>query len=498
MGVRPLCFHDSPRGFAFASEIRALLRLPWVPRRIDETRIADHLVPLFDDTAITFYEHISRLPPAHRMTVRGPGARPDRYWSLDPVREIRLASDDEYAEAFRHHFTEAVRCRLRSDGPVSALLSGGLDSSSIVCTAREVLKGTDRKIHTFSAVFPSLQEADPRINEDPYIAAVIAMGGVTGHFVEADRLSPLLDILWAGDEAIPAPNLYMDLALTRAVQDSGSRIILSGWDGDSTVSHGLEFLAELARTGRWLALRRQARALSDRLASRSATTRRIMWEFGFRYMVPDSARRLWRRVRGRPENEVLGTVNPEFAKRIGLDRRIRRLSAAGPTPLRSARTAHARSVGSGLLVYGLELLDKVTSGCSIEQRYPFCDRRLVEFCLALPARQKLSDGWSRAVLRRAMAPLFPQEVNARVRKGNLSANFKRRLLEDGRQTIEGVLTDPPDRIAEYLNLAALRETFRRYAAQPLQHEREALTVLLGVTLALWWRDGRQAETPDTV
>jgi asparagine synthase (glutamine-hydrolysing) len=491
MGVRPLCWHDSPRGFAFASGIRAILQLDWVPRDIDETRIADHLVPQFDDTAITFYRGISRLSPGHRMSIRGPGARPERYWALDPEREIRLGSDDEYAEAFRDLFIDAVRRRLRSDGPVSALLSGGLDSSAIVCSARDVLKGSDRTIHTFSAIFPSLQEADPRINEDPYIKAVIGMGGVQGHFVEADGLSPLLDILWKGDEAIPAPNLYMDLALTRAVRDNGSRIVLSGWDGDSTVSHGLEFLAELARTGRWIRLGREARGLSRRLDSRSASTRRILWEFGFRYTVPDSARRIWRRVRGRPIHDVLGPVNPEFATRIGLDQRIRELSDTGPTPLRSARVTHMRSVASGLLTYGLELLDKVTSGCSIEQRYPFCDRRLVEFCLALPASQKLRDGWSRAVLRRAMAPLFPQEVNARVRKGNLSANFKRRLLDDGRQTIEEVLARPPDRIPEYLDMAALRDAFRRYAARPLQNERAALTVLLGVTLALWWRDGRQ-------
>jgi hypothetical protein len=90
-----------------------------------------------------------------------------------------------------------------------------------------------------------------------------------------------------------------------------------------------------------------------------------------------------------------------------------------------------------------------------------------------------------------MAPLFPSQVNERVRKGNLSANFKRRLLDDGRQTIEDVLARPPDRIPEYLDMAALRDTFRRYAARPLQNERDALTVLLGVTLALWWQHGRR-------
>jgi asparagine synthase (glutamine-hydrolysing) len=488
MGVRPFCYHESPKGFAFASEIAALLSLPWVPREIDEVRVADHFVPLFEDPEITFYRGLRRLPPASRLWVTPDGIRLDRYWSLDPGKEIRLRSDDEYAEAFRHLFLEAVRCRLRAGGPVSALLSGGLDSSAIVCSARHVLHETGRDVRTFSAIFPSLSEADPRIDERRYIDAVVAMGGIDPRFVEADRFGPLLDLLWQGEEPIPAPNLYMDLALMRAVQDSGSRIVLSGWDGDTTVSHGLEFLGELARTGRWLRLHREARALSDRLAVRTATTRNIMWEFGFRQMIPESARRLWRRARNRPVHDIMGPIRPDFARRIGLERRIRTLSDAGPIPLRSARTVHALNLRSGLLVYALELLDNVTADCTIEARYPFCDRRLIEFCVGLPAGQKLGNGWSRAVMRRAMAPLFPQEVGQRVHKGNLSANFKRRFLEDERSRLDGLMAALPELPGDYLDVEALRDGYRRYASDPLRNEREALTVFLGVTFALWWRE----------
>jgi len=488
MGVRPFCYHASTRGFAFASEIGGLLALPWVPRRLNELRIADHLVPQFEDATNTFYRDIARLPPAHSLTVRKGAIRLRRYWRLDPRREIRMASDDAYAEAFRHHFTEAVRCRLRANGPVGALLSGGLDSSAITCTARSVLQGTGSSLHTFSAVFPSLHSADPRIDEDRYIAAVVALGGIEPHFVQADRASPLSDFLWKGDEAIPAPNLYMDLTLMDAAREAGTRVLLSGWDGDSTVSHGLEYLGQLARTGRWLALRREARALANRLAAKSVTTRKVMWQFGFRQMAPDFAVRAWRRARGRPVHGLVGPINPGFASRIRLDDRIRNLGDVGPIPLRSARTLHARSLGSGLLVYGLELLDKAAATAFIEQRYPFCDRRLVEFCVGLPAGQKLRDGWSRSVLRRAMAPLFPQTVAERVRKGNLSANFKRRFLADGRETMEEVLAASDGLIGDYVDVPALKAAYARYAAEPLKNEQDALAVLLGVTLALWLRE----------
>ena len=188
-GVKPFYYHHRPgRLFAFASEIKGLLVLSEVPRRLNETRVADYLVPLLEDKEITFYEEIVRLPPAHRMAVTREGVRMEQYWAPDPEREIRMKSDGEYAEAFREIFTEAVRCRLRSAFRVGSMLSGGLDSSSIVCVARELLaKNGGGKLHTFSAIFPDVPECDER----EYIDEVIAGGGLEPHLVRGDQLKLL-------------------------------------------------------------------------------------------------------------------------------------------------------------------------------------------------------------------------------------------------------------------------------------------------------------------
>ena len=138
-GVKPFIYYSCGSLFAFASEIKALLCLPYVPRQLDEMSVGEYLTSTFDDTARTFYKDIHRLPPAHSVTVSKEGTRLREYWSLDPSREIRLAGDQEYAEAFRERFTEAVRCRLRSAFPVGSLLSGGLDSSAVTCVARDLL-----------------------------------------------------------------------------------------------------------------------------------------------------------------------------------------------------------------------------------------------------------------------------------------------------------------------------------------------------------------------
>ncbi|MCC7354739.1 MAG: lasso peptide isopeptide bond-forming cyclase, partial [Anaerolineae bacterium] len=225
MGVRPFYYHHSALLFVFASEIKALHCLSQVPRLLNEMRVADYLVRLFEDRAITFYRDILRLPAAHSLIVaRGGEIRLRRYWALDPSREVRLRSDDEYAEAFLGLFTEAVRCRTRSAFPVGSTLSGGVDSSSVACTARRVLTAAGKQtLHTFSAIFPGLPEKVlPLIDERRYMSAVLAMGGFESHYVHADRLSPLTDldkVLWHMDEAFLAPNLYMHWALYRAAQE---------------------------------------------------------------------------------------------------------------------------------------------------------------------------------------------------------------------------------------------------------------------------------------
>ena len=489
-GVKPFYYHQSAQVFVFASEIKGLLCIREVPRQLNQVRVADHLAGIFEDQASTFYRDVLRLPAGHSMTVCRGEARVESYWSLDPSREIRLRSDDEYADAFRERFTEAVRCRLRSAFPVGGLLSGGLDSSSIVGTARRVLgEGRARRLHTFSAIFPGLPETDLRkIDERPFMEAVLAMGGLTPHYVHADRLSPLTDldrVLRHEDEAFLAPNLYMHWALYGAAHQQGVRALLDGIDGDTTVSHGLEYLSELARAGKVRKLGREVMALSRR---HNSSPRRILWQFGLRPLVPESMRHVWRTVRRRTQHPwtVNAAINPVFAGRVGLAERAHALRGNGHASARTAREGHWRGLTSPLFPYALEIADKAAAAFSLEPRYPFFDRRLMEFCLALPPEQKLNQGWTRVVMRRAMANILPDEVRWRVGKANLSPNFTRRLLDYDRALLDDVIMNDPKVIEDYVDVSALRDVYHRYASQPMS-EGDGLTVYGAVTLALWLR-----------
>jgi asparagine synthase (glutamine-hydrolysing) len=330
---------------------------------------------------------------------------------------------------------------------------------------------------------------DARIDERPHIDAVLDMGGFEPHYIHADRLSPLANhdrVLWHADEAVPAPNLYLDWEMMRVAQQHGIRVMLSGFDGDSAVSHGYEALSELARRGQWRALLAEAKALLGRVNS-SMSPWSLIWAYGLRPLAPEPVVEIWRAVRGRPRVPLpIDTpIDPGFAQRIGLEARARDLRRNGLGLVPSAREMHWATLTSGLLSYAVELLDKVAAAHSLEVRFPFFDRRLLEFCVSLPPAQKLQHGWTRAILRNAMAGILPQQVRCRVDKSNLGANFKLRLLEHERETIESAVLDDSHTIGRFVDIPALRAMYHRYAAQPVQHGREALAVFFATTLGIW-------------
>jgi asparagine synthase (glutamine-hydrolysing) len=488
MGVKPFYYYRSDRAFVFGSEIKAFFCLQEVPRCLNETRVADFLVSALEDPTATFYSQIFRLPPGHCMAMGREQAPPRPYWSLDLSRELRLRSDDEYAEAFREIFAAAVSCRLRSAFPLGSMLSGGLDSSSVVCMARERLKrdGT-HQLHTFSAVFDD--EEVRQCDERPFINAVLGLGGLKSHFVRADQLSPLGDrewLFWHQDEPPYVPNLFWTLALYRIAQQQGVRVILDGHDGDTTVSLGLDFLPELAQTGQWIKLAREVTALS-RNGSLVWSPAKILLQYALRPLTPEPVRRLRRLSRGNNAEPwgVNPTIHPDFARRIGLADRMVALQRPESKPAWTARQHHWLALTSGLIPYINEVIDKTTAALSVEARHPFWDRRLVEFCLALPSEQKLNQGWFRIVMRRAMAGILPEKVRWRAGKTRLGANFRRSLLKFEQPLLEKVIFEDAVLIEQYVDLHALRQAYRRYADG--RSASDALLVWAAVNLTLWLR-----------
>lgn len=469
MGVKPLYYHYSPRQFTAASEIGALFRAGRVPKVLNEDRVADYLIPSLEDKVGTFFRDIVRLPPAHSVTVTRDGMRLRRYWALDPRREIRYRTDDEYSDHLREIFFEAVKCRLRSAFPVGALLSGGIDSSSIVCAARTLIpEAATPPLHTFSAVFPATPECD----ESGYIASVTLGGGLQPHYVDGASSSPLSDFresLAHDDEPYFGPNIFLHRTLYRAARTHEVRVLLDGIDGDHAISHGLARITELAHAGRLFAAAAEVRLAAKRLNLPPWTLvrRRVIAP-----LLPGPIRAAWRTVKPRAPTGAL-VFSPAVSERREHWRSLER-------PVITAREDHARGLASGIVPLTLEAADRASSRLGIEPRYPFFDKRLLEYCVALPADQKLREGWTRWVMRRAMQGVLPPQVQWRPGKADLSPNFVETLLND-------ILPDPAaySTLTPYTEMRSLQSMLERAAEHRRQDDLLALWRVS--SLALWLR-----------
>ncbi|GBE94178.1 lasso peptide isopeptide bond-forming cyclase [Nostoc cycadae] len=523
-GIKPLYYYYQPgQQFYFASEMKALLSLPEVPNKVNEIAIANHLHPFTEDKSITAYKNIYRLPPAHTMTVSYTGGlQSHAYWSLKVGQELRLNSDAEYAAAFREVFTEAVRCRLRSAFPVSCHLSGGLDSSSIACVARDILQEKGAQLHTFSNIFEEVPECDER----QYINPVLDQGGFIPHYVHADQSGPLSE--WQDyykymEEPFIGPSHFLVWGLNRAAQQAGIRISLDGFDGDTTVSHGITYFAELARQGKWQTFIQEAQAISQHFDTSLAaifygyaipylqelvkqrkmltfvrtalqisqhfrvSRRKLFVTYGIKPLVPQYILKIWRSLRGHKQNQpqVTSLINPHFAKQVGINP-LTPSHDQDQNPAITVREEQCRTLNSALFTTVLELGDLCSAAFSLESRHPFMDKRLIEFCLSLPPEQKLNQGWSRLVMRRGLEGILPQEVQWRGGKTDMTPNFQRGLLHLDRLLVDQVMTNDGSNLQEFVDLNTLHRYYKNLISTTEDaNDDSTIPVWKALTLALW-------------
>lgn len=500
-GVKSINYFCSDDVFVFATEIKALFALEEIPRVLNEIKVFDYLEGSFDDVSSTFFQNIFKLPAGSSILANRSNMYLDKYWSASVGRELRRSSNEDYAEEFREVFVEAVRCRMKSDYSVGSMLSGGLDSSSITCTARELQSEmTHRALPTFSSIFPTIEKS----NEHDYIKAAVGLGGLNPSFLEADKLSPLTNwkrMTWHLDEALFPCNSYMMWGMYEAAKKRNVRVILDGFDGDTTVSHGLAYFQELAHGNRWWKLAKEIRPFGKNYKRQPV---KLFLEYFNNYRVKPAIARssalrlasrtgkaLMRRTIGEPQAASRSTfsidniLNPDFGKRIdtvGRRRELRLIRGGVPT---TQKGAHLQSVNSGVMQYILEVVDRSASAFGIEARFPFWDKRLVEFCLALPTEQKIQNGWTRFILRNAMAGILPKSIQWRGAKTSLGHAFTASFSRYENERIKKLFQYESETVSRYIDTSALRETFTGFKTGNQATADELVYVWRILTLSLW-------------
>jgi asparagine synthase (glutamine-hydrolysing) len=509
-GIRPLFYyHEEERLFAFASEIKPLFQIEAVPETLNKVRVAEHLMaPVEEDVTRTFYKEIRRSAPAHTLTVQTNSFMSSRYWELTSNQDPSLSSDRDYAERFQSLFATAVKDRLRSAHPVGSALSGGLDSSSITCQAARILERSseDSTLHTYSAIF----EDAPASDERSYINDVLDKSdNLRPHFIVGDDKSPLAewdDLYQYLDGPCKAGNVYISWRLYQLAEEQGVRVLLDGFDGDSTVSHGTGWFNQLREEGRWLKLMQEVWAFADAIGE---SPRDAVWSWikGPLFSLPGlsqliTARRAIKDLVDGKRKKESETSQPTWRQALRDELATSVASKLNPPPGEKPKTErehHRQLLDRPLMTRTLDLRNYVASSSSIEVRFPFYDKRLVEFCLSLPPDQKLRKGWSRFILRRSMEGILPSSIQWRPGKSDLSAALNKGLITHERDLIEKLKQSEIGEIEQFVSPDFLRGEVPRYIDTLKKRSGASsgetdLIVWRAFSLALWLR--RQKGDPN--
>jgi asparagine synthase (glutamine-hydrolysing) len=465
-GNTGLFYHYNDSSFIFACSLKGLLALPETSRRLNELRLAQVMVFWNPDGAATCYEGIFRLPPAHALTVRPHGMRVWQYWFLENSSQLSLSSDQEYLEAFRNLYDQAVLCRLRSHRPVGIALSGGLDSGSTAALAARELRNKNQVLLAFSSV-PSYSMPDGFVpgrftDETPFIEAISRQAGnIENTYILATDVSPLVGIkkgLKIHDEPAEwsAMNYYWLVALLSKAQTRGIGVLLTGQGGNATVSwSGWGYLANLARRGRWSALRRELLALKARrqrplwrLLAGQVVKPLLAPYWSYRYRLFKFLQEPW---------TGYSPINADFARRLSL---LDLMFQRGHDPTRTSKIDSLKE-RFNILEPGSSniggLWHELGAAFGLEVRDPTMDKRLLEFCLAIPDDQYFKNGLDRRLIRLAMKGILSDRVLNNTRRGQQAADIGWRML-DSWQEVSQALDQVENSLAarQYLDTKRMR------------------------------------------
>ncbi len=491
MGVKPFYYYLSGDNFLFAKEIKALFTLDTVQSRVNEKQIAEHLTYILENKDETFYENIHRLPPATTLTLNLEKETFNQYWALDPTFELQLDSDEAYIREFLSIFKEVVRCRLRSAFPVGSMLSGGLDTTSVVRTAQKIRSdpgetfdhdkyGENSPLKTFSAVFDEVPECD----EQYFIDMTLSKYDFDSHYVHADKISPLGEVyefFSFSDQPFLYPNLFMLWNLYKKAGENDVRILLDGFDGDTVVSYGEGIFRELLKSGRW---GRYIKEINETAKKHGIRPYKLLTVKFINTFTPKFVKKLrWALTKFTPlDRRNSRLIKKEFIQRTGLVEHLNKTFESELDVRGSSRELHNYYINLGLRQLELEQLDWAAARFGIEPRHPFYDKRLIEFCLALPLEQKRKDGYDRLILRKAMKVIIPEGIDQRIIKTDLGPNFNRNMRKYERKRMDNLIIKNPSVIEKYVNVPVLQEKYAQYLAGNTQHTHEIWNITV---LGLW-------------
>jgi len=438
IGIRPFFYYFDGKTFYWGSEPRAIYEDSKISKEPNLQLICLYLLNRFDEREETLYKNIYRLPGSQYMVLQNGEIRKDQYWDIDPHYSIRYKTDEQYAEHFLSLFKDCVKTCLRSNGPVGAMLSGGLDSSSIVCTAQFMFQENsirNKGFETFSLVFEELP-CDERL----YINEAVKKWDVKANYFTYEKYLSCLDLQQMEKYIDVAyfPTLISYAPLFNSAQRKGIKIMLHGVGGDDLLLGDCDHLTDYIRKKE---IRKLIRQFKYDATISSDSSFSLLLRYCIRPFLPqpikNGIRFLLKPVR---RNGIGSLINNNWLRNNPVSR-----SLSKPIARKHFRTLTQERTYNGLFfgwnpTISMQMLEQFVSYFMIENRYPFFDRRLIEFSIALPEEQRWQDQWQKKILRAGMNGILPNLISNRKDKIEFSSiidhEFGKRQHQDIKELID--------------------------------------------------------------
>jgi asparagine synthase (glutamine-hydrolysing) len=441
IGIKPLYYYGTPKRFLFASEIKALITDPNVTRKPNDQAVCEFLLAGFQShVGMTFFADIKELPPAHYMTVDQNQLTLKRYWNLNATEPKESRTDEYYATQFRGLLLDAIKVRLPVNLAIGSFLSGGLDSTSIVCLADSLLKSNPPSLvagHNPQKLFSAFYH-EAVADERPFIEEVGRAVRTPIDYVFPSDTMDLEDIktfVYYMDEPVTVLNYYVYWCLAR-ITKKHVRVTFSGQGPDEILAghsdHFQVYVKELWKTRRFKKLLTEIIAGLGRYGPRSVLKSLI------ETLTPT-----------KPQAKDL--LDPRFVTSYKPDR----LQKEG-----SLRTALLADLTRNRLPMHLRVGDRVSSAFCTETRCPYLDHKVVEYSFLLPESQKIKNGWGKYVLRNAVKGIVPESVRKRGKLGTPVPLD--RWMKNLHHDISRILRSDRFRDRGYFNQPRVLEVYDRY------------------------------------
>jgi asparagine synthase (glutamine-hydrolysing) len=491
VGIKPLYYYASPERFFFASELKALLAHPDVPRELDLTALDQFLTLEYIPSPRSIFQNVYKLPPGHRLVVEnGRFPHPEPYWDI-PFQPTSL-SDEAACEALTELIRDAVKIRLMADVPLGAFLSGGIDSSAVVAFMSELM---DQPVKTFSIGF-----GDPTYNELPYARLVAASFGTQHHeaFLEADINEMALRLVSHFDEPFGDFSIFPTFLVSEMARRHVT-VALSGDGGDELFAGYDTYLAQrmdrrlYGHLPRWLRQQAIPRAL-DRIPPRPE--KKGLVNKSKRFVEGAALPEAWQHTRW-----MMFLHEQDKAKLYQPDVHAA-LNGSAPGDLmaayfRQASPADALAqqqyvdIKTYLAEDILTKVDRMSMAASLEARVPLLDYRIVEFALNLPPHLKLNGKETKVILRRIMADKLPKAVLNKPKEG-FSIPLKHWLRGELRPLLHDLLSPHAIQQRGLFNPTTVAQWLAEHEAGRANHSHRLWALMV---LELWHRQVAAVSLP---